>query len=210
MSGRALDRRAVLAAGVAGVAALAGCGGEDDDQQRRAREGGDLEIVSFAATLEAVETAFWRQVVQRRALDEAGGGALAAQVERNEREHLAAIERVLEERLGAPPGPSPGTDFTAVFEGGAPEVLRTAAMLENLSAAAYLGQASRVQDRTLLAQVVAIHTVEARQAAALNQLAARGFRGSGVLDGALPTGAFAEPMDMVATLRRLEPYLVNP
>jgi hypothetical protein len=80
-------------------------------------------------------------------------------------------------------------------------------MLENLSAAAYLGQINRIQDSNLLASMLAIHTVEGRQAAALNRLAGRGFSlGTGQLEGALPDGSFAEPMDMRTVESRIKRY----
>ncbi len=200
-----MRRRAVL---LGGAAVLAGCGGDDEAEVRRRRAGGDLEIVSFAATLEAVENAFWREVVERRALDPVDGGPLAEQVLRNERAHLATLERRLRD-LGAPAGPRPRTDFTGVFARGVAGVLRTAATLENVAAAAYLGQASRIQDPDVLADAVAIHSVEARQAAALNALAGRGFDGRRSMQGSLPDGAFAEPGTMTDTLERLERYLVD-
>ena len=47
-------------------------------------------------------------------------------------------------------------------------MLETAAAVENLGAAAYLGQARRIQTKEILAAALSIHTVEARHAAALN------------------------------------------
>ena len=83
-------------------------------------------------------------------------------------------------------------------------MLASGASLENLAAAAYLGQINRIQDRNLLATLLAIHTVEGRQAAAMNRLAGRGFSlGTGALEGATPDGAFAEPMDMKTVQRNL-------
>ena len=46
--------------------------------------------------------------------------------------------------------------------------------LANLAAAAYLGQCNRIQDRNLLASVLAIHSVEGRQAAAVSRTRRRG------------------------------------
>jgi hypothetical protein len=200
-------RRALL---LGGAAVLTGCGGDGDAEERRRRAGGDLDIVAFAATLEAVENAFWEEVVDRGALAAVGAGAsaLAADVLRNERAHLARVERRLRD-LGAPAAPQPRTDFSAVFARGPRSVLRAGATLENVAAAAYLGQASRIQDRDVLADAVAIHTVEARQAAALNALAGRRFRGDGRLQGTLPDGAFAEPLSMEDTLQRLDRYLAD-
>jgi len=197
-----LRRREFLAvAGGAGAAVVAGCGG-GDETERRARAGSDLEIMSFFATFEAVENAFWSAVVERDALGSLPGGTtLAIDVERNERRHLEEVEGAVR-RLGGERPQRPRTTFTAVFGEGPREIARAGAVLENLGAAAYLGQANRIQDRVLLAQALAIHTVEGRQAAAVNELAGRGFAGS------LPGGPFAEPMTMDAVLARVRRYLV--
>ena len=89
-----------------------------------------------------------------------------------------------------------------VLDAGATTILRTAATVENLGAAAYLGQAGRIKSKEILAAALAIHTVEARHAAALNELVGRGFRGANQLEGSLPSGAFAAPMSMAQVLKR--------
>jgi hypothetical protein len=202
-------RRHLLALGAA--AAVAGCGGDDDDKEaREARTAADLEIVRYLLRLERVEVAFWDQASQRGALRDAGAGDLADQIARNERQHVEVLERWAR-RLEGDGGEGARTDFDAVFNAGGTEVVRTGATLENLSAAAYLGQLNRVQDSNLLAAMLGIHSVEGRQAAAVNKLAGRGFSlGTGNLEGALPDGAFAEPMSMAEVRRTLRRYTVNP
>jgi hypothetical protein len=208
-----LTRKRLLAvaggAGAAGV--LAACGGKADDgadaDQRREDKAGDLAIIRFFQEVEAVEHAFWSQVVERGALGEVGAGALAEQFARNEAEHAGTLERFARGLGGQQAPAAPATRFEDIFAAGPQEVLATGATLENLAAAAYLGQVNRVQDRNILASVLAIHTVEGRQAAALNRRAGRGFTlGSGQLEGALPDGPFAEPMDMQKVRRRLQQY----
>ena len=201
-----ISRRSLLAAAGGATLAAAGCGGEDDDEREEQRDAADLEIVRFLLGLEDVEAAFYEQVEQRGALDTVGAGELARQVARNEREHVGVLERWVR-RLGGGRPDMPETDFDSIFSAGSGEVLRAAASLENLSAAAYLGQVNRLQDRNLLAALLAIHTVEGRQAAAINRRAGRGFSaGGGSLEGALPDGAFAEPMDMRDVRLRLRRY----
>ena len=105
---------------------------------------------------------------------------------------------MLERRAGAPAQARPRTSVAAAFADGPGAVVRAAAELEDLAAAAYLGQAARLQDSDLVARVVAVHSVEARQAAAVGTLTGR----------AVPRGgAFAEPLPMAAVLERLAPYL---
>ena len=45
---------------------------------------------------------------------------------------------------------------------------KLAATVENLGAAAYLGQAGNIKSKEILAAALAIHTIEARHAATLN------------------------------------------
>ncbi len=206
-----LDRKRFLAlAGASAGAFVAGCGGEDDEErEREARAAADREIVRFLLRVERITTAFWDQVAGRGALAEAGDGAaeLAREIARNERTHLDTLLR-LARRAGSDTGDAPRTTFGEVFAAGPQEVLRTGATLANLGAAAYLGQANRIQDRNLLASVLGIHSVEGRQAAATNRLAGRGFTlGTGSLEGALPDGAFAGPMTMRDVDVRLRRYV---
>ena len=196
MSG--LSRKALLA--TAGASLVAACGGDDDaERERRARTAADLAIVRFLLDVEAVGTGFWEQVVQRGAVGEVDATGLARDLARNERAHVEVLERY-ERRLGDARGDRPRTNFGEIFAAGPREILRSGAELGNIAAAAYLGQANRIQDRNLLASVLAIHTVEGRQAAAVN-------RAAGLEDTILPGGAFAEPLSMGAVRSRLRRYV---
>ena len=205
-----LDRRRFLLAAGTGAGALAvGCGGEDEDErEREARAAADREIVRFLLRVERITSDFWQQVAARNALAEAGDGVadLAREIATNERVHVDTLLRYARRAGGDLPA-VPRTSFGEVLAAGPQEVLGTGATLANLGAAAHLGQANRIQDRNLLASVLAIHSVEGRQAAALNRLAGRGFSlGTGGLEGALPDGAFAEPMTMQDVQVRLRRY----
>ncbi len=198
-------RRALIAAATAAPLTLAACGGEGEDEREQERDAADLEIARFLLGVEHVEAAFWREAESRGTLATAGAGEVVGAFARNEREHVTVLERWVRKLGGGRPRP-PATALDAIFAAGAEEALASAASLENLSAAAYLGQINRVQDRNLVASLLAIHTVEGRQAAALNRIAGRGFSvGTSQLEGALPDGAFAEPMvmgDVRTALRR--------
>jgi len=100
----------------------------------------------------------------------------------------------------------PTTKFEEVLNGGLEKVLQTAADVENLGAAAYLGQAGRIKNKEILAAALSIHSVEARHAAALNQLIGRDFKADGG-QGSIPDGAFAKPMDMAAVLEAVKPFI---
>jgi Ferritin-like domain len=187
-------RKGFLAAG--GALAVAGCGGGDDEQRaREARVAADLEIVRSLLRVERVAAGFWAEVVRGDALEERGAARLAAEVARNERLHVETLARE-ERRLGGEPDAPPRTNFGAIVAAGPGEILRSGAELANLAAAAYAGQANRIQDRNLLASVLAIHTVEGRQAAAL-------ARETGDDAEPFPDGAFAEPLTIAKVRSRL-------
>lgn len=193
-----LSRKGFIAlAGTSAGAVALGCGGGDDEERaREAREEADLAIVRFLLRVERTTSAFWEQVVQRNTLTDVGATDLANEIARNERSHVDILLRY-ERRLGTNPSDVPSTDFAGAFAAGPREVLRTGAQMANLASAAYLGQANRIQDRNLLASVLAIHSVEGRQAAAVNDEAQA--------DGEVfPSGAFAEPMSMSQIRSRLE------
>jgi len=168
---------------------------------------GDSGIVNYALFLEYLEGDFYDRLVRsdevrgRRARD------VVKQIRQNESEHRNLLDRIADQ-LGRPLR-KPKTNFDAVFDRGPEQILAFAGMLENLGAAAYLGQAEFVVDRGVLASLLTVHTVEARQAAALNELAGRGFAAGGPLKGSIPTGPFATPMTMDQVLKRVRPYYIG-
>jgi rubrerythrin len=211
--------------GGAGAAAslsvfIAACGGDDDEPEEGASTteteptetggdaAGDLEIVNYALTLEYLERDFYQAVLDSGAVTDPMVGELATSIRDNEQEHIDALIATAEQ-LDGTPAEQPKTDFEEVIAGGPEMILMTAATVENLGSAAYLGQAGAIQDKEILAAALAIHTVEARHAAALNQLAGRGFSGDGPLEGSIPDGAFAKPMTMEEVLEEIQPFLAS-
>lgn len=206
------------AASLAGL--LGGCdsgkeNGDDDLQattpeRTRTTTGGnpkgDVAIVDYALGLEQVENAFYRRVVASRAVKDRRTSELLKQIEENEGKHLDALTDALR-KLGSKPGKAPEMSFDAILEGGERRIVQTSASLENLGASAYLGQAAKIQDREVLAAALGIHTVESRHAAALNDLAGRGFSGPGRLRGSVPDGSFAVPRSRPDVLRQVKELL---
>jgi rubrerythrin len=129
----------------------------------------------------------------------------AMMIRDNEQDHVDALTATVKDLGGKPE--KPRTNFDSVLEGGPDMILQTAATVENLGAAAYLGQAGRIQSKEILAAALSIHSVEARHAAALNELVGRGFTGKGQLEGSIPDGAFAMPMSMDEVLKNVQPFL---
>ena len=141
---------------------------------------GDIGIVNYALTLEYLEAAFYADVI-KSGLFRGQDLALIKEIGRNEQEHVTALTAAVKQ-AGAQPAPKPKTKFPL---DSAESVLELAATVENLGAAAYLGQAAAIKDKAILASALAIHSVEGRHAAALN-----------VLTGKPATDtAFAEPAD---------------
>jgi len=204
-------RRFLRMMGGAGAASafaifMAACGGDDDDEssanagtrmEKKPTAGGDLAIVQYALTLEHLETDFYNAVINSdvkpptRAL-----ARTIVMIRDNEQEHVDALTATVEKLGGKPERPK--TNFDAVIEGGANKILETAAVVENLGAAAYLGQAGRIQSKEILAAALAIHSVEGRHAAALNTVVGKTI---------VPDGAFAKPASMDEVLPQVKPFL---
>jgi rubrerythrin len=184
---------------------LAACGDDDDDESsgRGARTGpgktagrDDLEIVQYALTLEYLETDFYNAVLDSGVVKDRKLGETAKLIRDAEQAHVDTLAGVAKDLGGTPKRPK--TTFDAVLEGGERKVLETAAAVENLGAAAYLGQAPRIKSKDILAAALSIHSVEARHAAALNAVVGKTI---------VPDGAFAKPASMQEVLPKVMPFL---
>ena len=202
-----VSRRRFLAisggTGAAG-ALLAACGDDDmsstaststpaDDEMASQFGEGDLGIVNYALTLEYLEAAFYADAA-RSGLFKGDDQALIEQIGQAEQEHVDALTATAKQ-LGGQPAKEPKAQFPL---DDAASVLKLAATVENLGAAAYLGQAANIESPEVLAAALSIHSVEGRHAAVLN-----------VLNGKQPTpdGAFAKPADMQTVLDSVQPFL---
>jgi rubrerythrin len=193
--------------GSAALAAfLAACGGDDSTTSTTSSMGGgadetaqfgkgDVGILNYALTLEYLETAFYADVVK-------SGLFKGAELEtirkfgQEEAEHVEALKAAVKQ-MGGKPAPEPKAEFPL---DSAKSVLKLAATVENLGAAAYLGQAANIKSPEVLASALAIHSVEGRHAAVLNTL-----RGESIT----PDGAFAKPADVKTVLKSVQPFLVG-
>ena len=204
-----VSRRRFFAVGGGTSAAvfLAACGDDDDettgsdtttstpDDMASQFGEGDIGIVNYALTLEYLEADFYDQVA-KSGLFKGGDLALIEAIGESEQMHVEALTATVED-LGAEPAPVPKTEFPL---DDAKSVLELAATVENLGAAAYLGQAAAIEDPGILAAALSIHSVEGRHAAALN-----------ILTGQSPTpdGAFAKPADMETVLAEVQPFIAS-
>jgi rubrerythrin len=199
-------------AGAAGALAvfMAACGDDDESTSSSTQSGGsgmadrgsdkgDLEIVQYALTLEHLETDFYNAVIDSGVITDPALAETATLIRDSEQEHVDALTQV-NKQLGGTGYKRPKTTFDSVLEGGPDMILETAATVENLGAAAYLGQAPRIKSKEILASALAIHTVEARHAAALNTVVGKTI---------VPDGAFAKPASMSEVLPQVQPFLVQ-
>jgi rubrerythrin len=156
-------------------------------------ETGDLGILNYALTLEYLETAFYGKVIAA-GLFSGKVGSLIKDLGKQEASHVEALKAAVT-KLGGTPVAEPQSKFPITS---ATQVAELAYTVENLGAAAYLGQAGSIQSPEVLAAALAIHSVEARHAAALGTL---------VKKSVTPDGAFAKPADMSTVLAAVKPFL---
>jgi len=154
---------------------------------------GDVAILNYALTLEYLETEFYEKVVASSLFSGKVGG-LIKDFGRQEATHVEALKGAVE-KLGGTPAAKPAGKFPI---SSAAQVAQLAYTVENLGAAAYLGQAGNIQSPEVLASALAIHSVEARHAATLGTL---------VKKSVTPQGAFAKPADMPTVLAAVKPFL---
>ena len=155
---------------------------------------GDLGVVNYALTLEYLEAAFYAEVA-KSGLFKGDQLALLKDFGADEQAHVGALEQTAK-KLGKP-APKPKTQFPLDDAGSVAEL---AATVENVGAAAYLGQATNIKSDEVLAAALSIHTIEARHAAVLNQL---------VGEPITPDGAFAAPMSADEVLPQVMDFIVS-
>ncbi len=153
---------------------------------------GDLKIVNYALTLEYLESQFYAKVA-KSGLFKGSTLATLKTFGMEESDHVAALHK-LAMTLGTP-APRPTGKFPVHS---ASAVATLAATVENLGAAAYLGQAPHIKSKEVLAAALSIHSIEARHAATLNLLTKK---------SPTPTGAFAKPMTLAQVLKTVKPFI---
>jgi Ferritin-like domain len=153
---------------------------------------GDLAIVNYALTLEYLETQFYADVV-KSGLFKGKTLSVLKSFGAEEAQHVVALHKAamsMGQPAAKPMGKFPLKD--------AASVAKLAATVENLGAAAYLGQAPAIRSKEVLAAALSIHSIEARHAATLNTL---------LKQSPTPDGAFARPMSMAQVLTAVKPFI---
>ncbi|MDX6601121.1 MAG: hypothetical protein QOF13_323 [Solirubrobacterales bacterium] len=197
---------AVTGGSTALAAFLAACGSDSDTTTMATNGGGgktgteqfgkgDVGILNYALTLEYLETAFYADVA-KSGLFKGSDLETIRKFGSEEAEHVTALTGFVKQ-MGGKPAPKPKTEFPLK---NAKSVLELAATVENLGAAAYLGQAPHIKGASVLAAALSIHSVEGRHAAALNTLLGKSI---------VPDGAFAKPAGANEVLKSVEPFIVG-
>jgi hypothetical protein len=153
---------------------------------------GDLAIVNYALTLEYLESQFYAKVI-KSGLFHGKNLSVIKTFGAEESAHVAALHKVASS-MGTPAA-KPTGKFPIQS---AAQVTSLAATVENLGAAAYLGQAGNIKSKEILAAALAIHSIEARHAATLNLLLKK---------SPTPDGAFAKPASMSEVLAAVKPFI---
>ena len=130
-------------------------------------DGGDVEILNFALTLEFLEAAYYEQALAKTTLS-SDTKSLATEIHQNEAEHVEALQATIKQ-LGGKPVKAPGVDFGKAFAN-EKSFLELAQTFEDTGVSAYNGAAPQIQSTEVLAAAGGIVQVEARHAAAIRLL----------------------------------------
>jgi rubrerythrin len=194
-----LSRRKFIAlagSSAVAVAFVAGCGSDGGTTSETSQFGdGDVGILNYALTLEHVEAAFYKDLVTS-GLFSGNAKKDLGKFGEEEEDHISSLTKAVE-RLGGEPVAKPRTRFSLKNGNSA---LALGSKLENIAAAAYLGQLSNIESPPALATVLSIHSVEGRHAAAINSLLGK---------PPTPDGAFAKPARAKLVLNSVEPFIVD-
>ncbi len=154
-------------------------------------DGGDVDILNFALTLEYLEADFYRQAGKLSLTRQYK--SLARDFGAHEQEHVDALTATIEQ-LGGKPVMSPAFTFGVKSQ---QDFVKLAIALEDTGVSAYNGAAPMIESKDVLAAAGSIVQVEARHAAALR-----------FLDGMSPTtGAFDTTLSKGAVLKAVKPLI---
>jgi hypothetical protein len=158
-------------------------------------DGGDVEILNFALTLEYLEAAFYTQGLKQVSGLSGDVRSLATEIRDNENEHVDALAQTIED-LGGKPVKAPGVDFGDAFAS-QKAFLKLAQTFEDTGVSAYNGAAPMIMSAEVLGAAGSIVQVEARHAAAIRSLNGQPISDSG----------FDKPLEQQAVLDAVQPFL---
>jgi rubrerythrin len=162
---RGMSRSAFLVRGTLAAGAVLGTGalGPRVTRALAQSDGGDVDILNYALTLELLEAAFYAQALKEVPNLSGDLKRLTTELRDNESEHVDALTKTIEQ-LGGMPAESPEFDFGDAFSSKS-AYLKLANTLEDTGGSAYNGAAPRIRSEDVLAAAGGIVQVEARHAA---------------------------------------------
>jgi len=194
---RGINRQSFIMRGAVAAGAVYGLGavGPFVRQAIAQENGGDVDILNFALTLEYLEAAFYTQALKQVGDLKGDVKSLATEIRDNENEHVAALEMTIKD-LGGRPVKAPGVDFGNAFAN-QKAFLKLAQTFEDTGVSAYNGAAPAIRSTDVLAAAGSIVQIEARHAAAIRLL-----RGRPISDG-----GFDKSLEMQAVLDAVQPFV---
>ena len=152
----------------------------------------DVKILNYALTLEYLENEFYKEALAKAGLS--GDALRAAQVIQS---HEEAHVEFLKTALGKAAVKKPKFDFGTATANQA-NFLATAVVIEDTGVSAYAGQGPRLKQAPVVKAALSIHSVEARHAAFVRELAGKSFAPK----------AFDKPASMQKVLKKAGPFIV--
>ncbi len=155
---------------------------------------GDLDILNYALTLEHLESNAYA-VANGSGLLSGAAAEYFKTFGDHEATHVDTLVKTIKELGGTPVQAQASYNFPKLTS--QQDILDYFQVVEELGAAAYLGQAPRLMTPDLITAAVSIHNVEAQHAAVLSDLV-----------GKPPAPAFAMPKSMEEVLAVVTPILM--
>jgi hypothetical protein len=190
-----MTRSSFLLKGALAAGALYGAGAVTPFVSKAfaASEGGDVEILNFALTLEYLEADFYN--VKGKTVGLKGQAKSYAKLfGEEEADHVGALTATIKQ-LGSTPVAKPTFVFPATSE---KSFLALASVLENAGVGAYNGAAPSLRNKEVLAAAGGIVQIEARHAAAINLLIGR---------SPTPNQGFDRPLTKAQVLAKAGPLI---
>jgi Ferritin-like domain len=190
-----MTRSSFLLKGALAAGALYGAGAVTPfvSQAFAVSEGGDVEILNFALTLEYLEADFYN--VKGKTVGLKGQAkSYAKMFGEEEADHVNALTATIKQ-LGGKPVAKPTFVFPATGE---KSFLALASVLENAGVGAYNGAAPSLHSKEVLAAAGGIVQIEARHAAAINLL---------IGQSPTPNQGFDRPLTKAQVLAKAGPLI---
>src|SRR4051794_38629779 len=156
---RGISRSAFLVRGTLAAGAVYGLSAVSPFVTNSLAQGGDLEILNFALTLEYLEQAFYEQGLKKVKLS-SDNKKLATEIRDNETAHVDALTKAIQ-GAGGKPVDAPGVDFGNAFKNES-SFLKTAQTFEDTGVSAYNGAGPAISSPDVLGAAGSIVQVEAR------------------------------------------------